>query len=226
MAKQGMSLQVSIFASALLVTVGLFGCSAPVRPTPTPIQTSADLSTAAAPSAATIVLAGAQTGVATMIPTPVPLPTQAAAKSPPTPTPVPTAATMKVKIFLIAIEDGGKSAKKIGCNDSVVPIEGIIPATTAPLTAAIRQLVSMHDQNYGQSGLYNALYKSNLRIGSINLANGKATMNLLGTLAVGGTCDSPRITAQIRETALQFSTVKQVVVQINGVALEKALSTK
>ena len=41
-----------------------------------------------------------------------------------------------------------------------------------------------------------------------------------------GECDDPRVEAQINQTALQFSTVKDVSVFVNGQALQDALSLK
>ena len=63
-------------------------------------------------------------------------------------------------MYLIAIEDGGQSGPQIGCNDSVIPVVIDIEPTIAPLTAAINRLLSLDEQYYGESGLYNALYQS------------------------------------------------------------------
>ncbi len=205
----------------------LLGCSAPTTPTPPPATlpplpppTTGPEST---PTAAATELPGA-------VPTFPPVAGSTLAVSTPrkaaTRTLVSGPGTIKIKIFMIATEDNGKAGKKIGCNDSVVAVERVIASTTAPLTSSIRELVAQHDQFYGQSGLYNALYQSSLQVNSVSLSKGKATVNLKGTLVIGGTCDAPRVTAQIQETALQFSTVKQVVVLVNGVALDKVLSGK
>jgi hypothetical protein len=43
---------------------------------------------------------------------------------------------------------------------------------------------------------------------------------------LGGTCDAPRLAAQIEQTALQFSTVNDVAVFVNDVPLEDVLSQK
>jgi hypothetical protein len=43
---------------------------------------------------------------------------------------------------------------------------------------------------------------------------------------LGGTCDSPRVDAQIKETALQFLTVKQVSIFVNKIPLEQMLLGK
>jgi spore germination protein GerM len=131
---------------------------------------------------------------------------------------------MSVQIFLIALEDNGLSGDKIGCDDSVVPVEAEVPYTQGVLRAALEELLSIQDQYYGQSGLYNALYQSHLQVENVVLEDGVATVNLTGSLVLGGVCDSPRVKAQIEETALQFSTVREVRVFVNGVSLDDLLS--
>jgi len=143
---------------------------------------------------------------------------------PPTVPPTATSATTRVRIFLIALNDDGQSGKKVGCGDSVVGVDRVIPATQGLLRAALEQLLSLTDQYYGQSGLYNALYQSSLKVESVTIAAGKATVRLTGQLKLGGVCDNPRVEAQLRETALQFSTITGVVITVNGVPLEQLLS--
>jgi hypothetical protein len=60
----------------------------------------------------------------------------------------------------------------------------------------------------------------------VTLSAGKATIKLSGTLMLGGVCDNPRVKAQLEQTALQFSTVKDVAIFINNVTLDQALSLK
>lgn len=132
----------------------------------------------------------------------------------------------KVKIFLVAIDDNGETGKKIGCGDSIVAVTREITPTAAPLTAAMRELVALKAQYYGESGLYHALHASTLAVDHVSIKDGKAIIKLSGTLSLGGVCDAPRVEAQIKETALQFSTVKEVVIFINGVPLSQALSGK
>jgi hypothetical protein len=134
--------------------------------------------------------------------------------------------TLMVKVFLIAINDNGVSGKLVGCGDSAVAANVQIPYTTGVLRAALTRLLSIKDQNYGQSGLYNALYQSNLKISALALKNGVATIHLTGKMTLGGECDNPRVQAELEETALQFSTVKSVSIYINNVLLQKALSLK
>jgi len=144
--------------------------------------------------------------------------------------PVPTSATtsgeQEIKIFLILLEDNGKTGKLIGCGDSVVPISVFIPRTQGVLRAAMEKMLSAKQQFYGETGYYNALYQSNLQVDSVTIEQGKAIVRLTGTMTLGGTCDAPRVEAQLEETALQFSTVTSVQILINGQPLEDVLSLK
>lgn len=143
-----------------------------------------------------------------------------------TTTPETQTSTNQVKIFLVALDDQGESGKKIGCGDSLVAVERAIPDTTTPLRAALEELLSISDQYYGQSGLYNSLYQSQLKVESVSLENGKAIISLSGEYKLGGVCDNPRFQTQIEETASQFPSVSEVSVFINGVALETIVSGK
>lgn len=132
----------------------------------------------------------------------------------------------RTNIHLIAIEDNGQRGKAIGCNDSVVPVEVQIEPTAAPMRAAFEELLSLDSRNYGQSGLYNALHASDLSVESVDIDNREAQIHLSGTLMQGGTCDTPRIEAQLQQTALQYSTVDSVSITINDEPLESVLSVR
>jgi Sporulation and spore germination len=136
------------------------------------------------------------------------------------------AAEQTVKIVLIELEGNGQSGPLVGCGDSAIPITVTIPHTQGVLRAALEKLFSAKQQFYGESGYYNALYQSDLQVASVTIEQGKAIIHLTGTLMLGGTCDAPRVEAQIEQTALQFSTVSDVAVFVNDVPLEEALSTK
>jgi len=129
----------------------------------------------------------------------------------------------RTQMFLIALEDGGQSGQLIGCNDSVVPVVIDIAPTEAPLTAALTQLLSLSEQYYGQSGLYNALYQSDLTLQGVNITNREATINLAGSIQLGGVCDDPRVVAQIEQTALQYDTVDRVSINLNGQPLSSQI---
>jgi len=101
-----------------------------------------------------------------------------------------------------------------------------ITPTIGVLRAALTKLLTIKTRFYGESGLYNSLYQSNLSIDSLNLQNGVATIRLSGTISLGGVCDTPRFQAQLEQTVLQFSTIKQANIFINDQPLAKVLSSK
>lgn len=133
---------------------------------------------------------------------------------------------MTVKVYVIAIGDAGKTGFKIGCDDSAVAIDRVVPQSSGLLTAAEKELVSIKDKTIGASGLYNALWQSNLAVDSVILAGTKVTVRLTGTTKLGGECDTPRVIAQIKYTAMQNPVVKDVSILLNGVPIEQALSLK
>ena len=130
----------------------------------------------------------------------------------------------RTQIYLIAPEDAGQSGREIGCGDSVLPVEVEIEPTIAPLRAALAKLLAVDDEFYGQSGLYNALHRSNLQVEGIDIVNREAIIHLSGELVLGGACDAPRVDAQLTQTALQFSTVDAVTIRIDGTPLPDLLS--
>ena len=166
---------------------------------------------------------------ATTVPTvvqPPPTPRPTATPSivlPPTPTRVITGRTMTVKLFMIALNDNGAAGPKVGCGDSVVGVPQTLPFSNSPLTDTYKELLAQHDQTFGSSRRYNALYNSRLAVESVSLSGGKATVKLTGTFSLAGECDDPRVEAQLTQTALQYSTVKDVAIFINGKPLSSLL---
>ncbi|ODA39227.1 GerMN domain-containing protein [Desulfosporosinus sp. BG] len=137
-----------------------------------------------------------------------------------------TAQEVQVKIFLIALDDKGKSGQDIGTGDSLVPVVRTIPTPNAPLKGAFDELLALKEPYYGQSGLYNALYRSDLKLVKAMITNGKAEIYLSGSLTLGGIMDNPRVENQLNATALQFSTVHEVQIYLNDKTLKDALSLK
>lgn len=124
------------------------------------------------------------------------------------------------RIHLISTGDGGP----LGCGDTLVPVTVEIPSTRAVLRATLERLLSVKTQFYGQSGLYNALYQSQLTLDDVRIDNRIATIRLSGQVVLGGVCDTPRVQAQLSQAALQFSTVSQVRIYVNGILLEDVLN--
>ncbi len=140
------------------------------------------------------------------------------------PTPMPENLFTRTNIYLVAIGDEGESGEEIGCGDSLIPVEVEIEPTIAPMTAAFEELLDIDTREYGQSSLYNALYRSDLTVEGIDIEDREAIIHLSGELVAGGVCDTPRIQAQLRQTALQYSTVDEVSILINGERLDDLLS--
>jgi hypothetical protein len=143
-------------------------------------------------------------------------------------TPVPVAPTpagaTRVQIFMVVVDDNGRSGKRIGCNDSVVPVDAEIEPTTSVLRAALERLLSARQQRYGADGrYYNALHASRLQIDRLEIgADGRATVALSGSVSIGGVCDEPRVIAQIEETVRQFPNVRSTAITVNGRPLEQS----
>lgn len=157
--------------------------------------------------------------------TPVP-PTSTPASAQATSTP----GTQTVRVYLIALEDNGKSGKLVGCGDSAVPGEMSVTADltdeTSMIKAALGALLSIRWTRHEASGLYNALWQSHLEVGNVSIEGGTATVHLAGAVLLAGTCDTPRFKAQIEETIRQFPSVKEVAVFINGLPLDQVLSLR
>lgn len=125
------------------------------------------------------------------------------------------------RIYLIALEDGGKSGPAIGCGDSLVAVD--VPSTD--VKTALRALLENHDRLYGQSGLYNALYQSDLQVNRIVRNNDSISANLSGQLVLGGTCDAPRVKAQLEATLRQSVESRiPVTIRVNRDLLDDLLS--
>jgi hypothetical protein len=126
-------------------------------------------------------------------------------------------------IYLIALEDAGKSGPKVGCGDSLVAVD----VRAEDNISALQTVLVQHSQYYGQSGLYNALYQSSLTISRFEAAAGKFEVDLTGDLTLGGVCDNPRVEQQLKAVIRQ-STDDSIpaTIRINGVLLEDLLSQK
>ncbi len=124
------------------------------------------------------------------------------------------------KIFLVALNASAPQDQLIGCGDQLIPVQVNIQSTSSTqdkITEALQALFGIKDRFYGQSGLYDALYQANLTVDAVHvLSDGAVTVELSGSLNIGGVCDEPRVKGQIEQTVLQFPDVTGVVVLLNG----------
>jgi len=139
--------------------------------------------------------------------------------------PTPSVASgREVKVYLVALDDNGRRGRKIGCNDSLVPVTRTVRAgrsNDALLKAAVEELLSVPREYEG--GLGNYWFGENLRVQSATVRAGVATVRISGNVYIAGVCDAPRIEGQMRETARQFRGVRSVRVFVNGQRLADVL---
>jgi spore germination protein GerM len=132
----------------------------------------------------------------------------------------------EVKVFLIAIDDGGKAGRNVGCNDSVVAVRRVVPRAGAPLRAALEELLRLPARSGPGGQMHNTLHQPRLKLGRVFVRRGEAVIHLDGQMVTGGTCDAPRVQAQLEETARQFPSVRRVKVYVNGTPLADYLSER
>lgn len=128
------------------------------------------------------------------------------------------------RVYLIELEDGGVNGRRIGCGDSAVAVEVALERRQAALQGSIEALLSMTETYDVRSGLYNALHASRLEVDRIERSGAEARVYLKGYLEIGGECDSPRVLAQLTETALQFPDVQRATFYLEGKPLSGLLS--
>lgn len=132
--------------------------------------------------------------------------------------------TDRGRVYLIDEEKGGGMN---GCgNSAAVAIEVPLDRREAALQGSIEALLSMDETYDTRSGLYNALHSSRLKVERIDRSGAEVRVYLKGYLEIGGECDSPRVLAQLTETALQFPDVQRATFYLEGKPLAGLLSEK
>ncbi|MCE3293404.1 MAG: hypothetical protein K0Q84_2341, partial [Arthrobacter sp.] len=126
-------------------------------------------------------------------------------------------------VYYVALDDGGSSGVRFGCNDSLVPVHHADPVIREPLQAAMSRLLS---KDAPPAGLYNALSSSALQYVSGYLDGATVVVNLSGAVQPGGTCDIPRIDAQLTHTAVTAAGAVRAEIYVDGVRLADVLSVR
>lgn len=160
------------------------------------------------------------------IPSPTPTTAQPTGNTQGDNSPTTTSGTTIINIYMVALDDNGKSGKQVGCGDSLIRVKREVTKSQGVLVAALTEQLSQKDQYYGESGLYNALSASSLQVEKATITSGIADVRLTGSLSLGGVCDDPRVEEMLKAVVLQFPTVKQANIFLNGVPLHEALSEK
>ena len=125
---------------------------------------------------------------------------------------LPTNEMQTVKLFF----NNNELDPTVSCNQ-VFPVEHSIAKTEAVGRAALEELLkgpSQTDLDYG----YYTNIPSGVKLQKLTIEDGVAKVDFDETLEknIGGSCRVSAISAQITETLKQFSTVKSVVISING----------
>jgi hypothetical protein len=142
------------------------------------------------------------------------------------PAPDPAAVADRVRIFLIAPQDGGRTGRQVACGDSAVAIEAMLPRPAPALDGALRALLAMGDRYDRGSGLLNQLYASRLALAGVERQGAQAKVRLTGYVELGDACDNARLLAQLTETAMQFRGISDVQFELDGQPFRALLSAR
>jgi|GEM_PF-3320313 len=133
-------------------------------------------------------------------------------------------------MYYVALDDDGRTGEKIGCGDSIVPVARALSLTNRTeeqkMRIALESLLADKATTVIGTSYRNALAESTLRINQIAFDNAtqQYVVALSGTLVSGGTCDDPRIIAQLTRTVAQFAPNNGVTITVNGTPLATLLS--
>lgn len=130
--------------------------------------------------------------------------------------------------YFVALDDNGIKGRKIGCNDSLVSVTKTATGSAQlSVQEKLSDLLNYKNQYYEKTGLYNALYQSDVKVGRIQIAqDGTEMIYLIGRSQLNGICDTPRLIEQITQTAKEGNENKKVKIFLNGKSLQDALSQK
>lgn len=123
----------------------------------------------------------------------------------------PAGQSMVVKTYF-----GKEGVSESDCKN-VVAVDRVIPKTDAVARAALDALLQGPTANERQAGYFSSI-NSNVKIQKLTIENGVAKADFSPELDanIAGSCKVTAIRAQIEQTLKQFSTVKSVVISVNG----------
>lgn len=126
-------------------------------------------------------------------------------------------------VYFVALDDGGSTGVRFGCNDSLVAVFHSPAAAAEPLRTSLAVLLGGSD---APDGLYNSLDSSDLEYVSAYFDGTTVVVNLTGTVRPGGTCDIPRLEAQLTHTAVSAVGAARAEIYVDGRRLADVLSLR
>ena len=126
------------------------------------------------------------------------------------------------KVYLIAYEGVQADGEKIGCSDTLVSVDLIVPIIGTTVETALSSLLVYPNKNR----FNNPLLYSNIKFQSITMEGTHALVKLNGKLNIKGVCDHPKILAQLERTVLQFNKIESVEFVVDEKDLKALLSLK
>jgi hypothetical protein len=126
-------------------------------------------------------------------------------------------------VYFVSLDDGGSTGVRFGCNDSLVAVFHSSAGTEDPLRTSLDILLGGGDP---PDGLYNSLDDSTLQYVSAYFDGTTVVVNLTGTLRPGGTCDIPRLEAQLTHTAVSAVGASRAEIYVDGRRLADILSLR
>jgi hypothetical protein len=126
-------------------------------------------------------------------------------------------------VYFVALDDGGSTGVRFGCNDSLVAVFHNPAAAEEPLRTALAILLGGGST---PDGLYNSLDNSALKYLSAYFDGTTVVVNLTGTIRPGGTCDIPRLEAQLTHTAVSAVGAARAEIYVDGRRLADVLSLR
>jgi hypothetical protein len=129
--------------------------------------------------------------------------------------------------YFVLLDDGGSGGVRFGCNDSLVSVPLAAPLASEPLQSALQALLpGSSGGGSAPDGLYNALASSSLSFVSGYFDGSTVVVNLSGSVSPAGTCDIPRIEAQLTQTAVTAVGATRAEIYVNGRRLAEVLSLR
>lgn len=216
------------------LSLGLTACGLGAQEpseSPTPASTPASASPSASASSPAASATETPAGSASASPSASPSTTAPAPATPSGAASSPAAAAGEATVYWVSLAGSGDQGVEFpGCGDLLV--ESTVTAddsgavgSTQRVEAGIRALLD--NRTYEDpEGRVNALYQSELNLQDVSIEGDTVTVELTGQPMSSGTCDDPRIIAQLEYTALANAGVPYAEVRVQGEPIQEFMSQK